>query len=73
MDSESNLGVNGLARNGGEGQAQFLQLLTALPVAAYVCDADGLITFFNEHAVALWGAPPSCAIPSNDFAVPIAC
>jgi PAS domain S-box-containing protein len=33
-------------------------LLETLPAAAYTCDADGLITYFNEHAVRLWGRAP---------------
>jgi PAS domain S-box-containing protein len=33
-------------------------LLEALPVAIYMTDADGRITFFNEAAVELWGVPP---------------
>lgn len=39
-----------------------LTLLEALPVAVYLTDADGRITFYNEAAVALWGqAPPAGA------------
>src|SRR5262245_8942025 len=38
--------------------ARFRRLLDGLPAAAYVCDADGLITFFNEKARALWGRAP---------------
>lgn len=34
------------------------QLLRALPVAVYTCDADGLVTFFNRSAVKLWGREP---------------
>ena len=59
MDSESHFGVSGLALCWWRRSAQFWQLLTALLVAAYVCDADGLITFFNEHAVALWRRAPT--------------
>src|SRR5688572_8808443 len=33
-------------------------LLETLPAAAYTCDAEGLITYFNQHAVALWGRAP---------------
>ena len=33
-------------------------LLENLPAAAYVCDADGLITYFNRRAVQLWGREP---------------
>ena len=34
------------------------QLLEALPVAVYVTDAEGRITFFNQAAVELWGHAP---------------
>ncbi len=33
-------------------------LLQALPIAVYMTDADGRITFFNEAAAALWGHRP---------------
>jgi len=33
-------------------------LLDALPSAAYSCDAEGRITFYNEQAVTLWGRRP---------------
>src|SRR5688500_13415832 len=36
----------------------YRELLETLPVAAYLCDADGLITFFNRHAEQLWGRAP---------------
>ncbi len=34
------------------------ELVRALPTAAYMCDADGIITIFNDAAVALWGRTP---------------
>jgi PAS domain-containing protein len=34
------------------------EILESLPVAAYVTDAAGRITFYNEAAVALWGRRP---------------
>ena len=37
---------------------EFRQLLERLPAAAYTCDADGLITYYNERAVELWGRAP---------------
>lgn len=33
-------------------------ILDALPVAAYACDASGLITYFNALAAAVWGRTP---------------
>jgi PAS domain S-box-containing protein len=35
-----------------------LELLEALPVAVYVTDAKGRITFFNDAAATLWGCRP---------------
>ncbi|HTN62247.1 MAG TPA: PAS domain S-box protein [Devosia sp.] len=40
-------------------------LLEALPEAVYVTDANGLITFYNEAAAALWGTRPE--IGKNAF------
>ncbi len=37
---------------------QFRQLLDKLPAGAYTCDPEGLITYFNQHAVQLWGRTP---------------
>src|SRR4026209_1638000 len=37
---------------------KFQRLVDGLPVGAYMCDAEGLITYFNRHAVQLWGRTP---------------
>lgn len=37
-------------------------LLEALPVAAYMTDADGRITFYNDGAAALWGQRPTLGV-----------
>lgn len=42
----------------GDGSA-FHRLLEALPAGAYTCDADGLITYYNQRAVDLWGRAPT--------------
>ena len=34
------------------------RLLDALPAAAYTCDAEGLITYFNKTAAEVWGREP---------------
>ncbi len=36
----------------------FRRLLDKLPAGAYLCDVDGLITYYNQHAVELWGRAP---------------
>ena len=34
------------------------QMLRAIPVAVYSCDAEGRVTFFNRAAAKLWGREP---------------
>jgi PAS domain S-box-containing protein len=41
-----------------DGLAEFQRMLAQLPTAAYMCDAEGLITYFNAKAVELWGREP---------------
>jgi PAS domain S-box-containing protein len=38
-----------------------------LPAAAYTCDAAGIITYFNQQAVLLWGRAPTLNDPANRF------
>ena len=40
------------------GDDYFREVLDALPAAIYITDADGLITYYNEAATALWGTRP---------------
>jgi PAS domain S-box-containing protein len=42
-------------------------VLERLPVAAYTCDADGLITFYNRFAADLWGREPRLNDPADRF------
>jgi signal transduction histidine kinase len=46
---------------------QFQSLLDKLPAGGYMCDPDGLITHFNEHAVKLWGRAPKLNDPVDRF------
>lgn len=46
---------------------EFRRLLEKLPAAAYLCDAQGLITYCNRHAVALWGRAPALNDPADRF------
>ncbi|HEY2805742.1 MAG TPA: PAS domain S-box protein [Gemmatimonadales bacterium] len=41
-----------------QARQEFEHLLDNLPAGAYTCDAQGLITYFNEQAVAVWGRSP---------------
>ncbi len=36
----------------------FRQVVDAMPVAVYITDVEGLITYYNEAAAALWGCRP---------------
>jgi len=42
-------------------------LLQRLPAGAYLCDSDGLITYFNDHAVRIWGRAPQLNNPADRF------
>jgi PAS domain S-box-containing protein len=48
-------------------EARFRGLLEKLPAAAYTCDAEGLITYFNQQAVQLWGRAPKLNDPEDRF------
>ncbi|MCW7538469.1 ATP-binding protein [Aquabacterium sp. A7-Y] len=41
------------------GSPEMRWLLDRLPAAAYACDAEGLITHYNDRALRLWGRAPS--------------
>jgi signal transduction histidine kinase/CheY-like chemotaxis protein len=56
-----------VARPHGTSDTQFRRLLEKLPAAAYTCDAEGLITYFNQRAVDLWGRAPSINDPVDRF------
>ena len=51
-------GKPGIAGRGGM-DVRFRQLLDDLPVANYICDAEGKLIYFNKAAVELWGRTPS--------------
>jgi signal transduction histidine kinase len=50
-----------------ENEVQFRRLLEKLPAGAYTCDAEGLITYFNQQAVQLWGRTPKLRDPVDRF------
>jgi PAS domain-containing protein len=51
----------------GENDAKFRRLLDVLPAAAYTCDAEGLITYFNRRAVEVWGREPKLNDPVDRY------
>jgi len=48
-------------------ELRFRGLLEKLPAGAYTCDPTGLITYFNQHAVQLWGRSPKLNDPADRF------
>jgi PAS domain S-box-containing protein len=50
-----------------KGELEFRRLLEKLPAGAYTCDPEGLITYFNRHAVQLWGRAPKLNDPVDRF------
>ena len=51
----------------GESELRFRRLLDNLPIGAYTCDADGLITYFNQRAAEFWGREPKLNDPADRF------
>jgi signal transduction histidine kinase/DNA-binding response OmpR family regulator len=48
-------------------EQQYRALVDTLPVATFTCDAQGLITNFNQKAVELWGRTPRLNDPADRF------
>lgn len=48
-------------------ELHFPRLLDRLPAAAYTCDAQGLITYFNQRAERIWGRRPTLNDPADRF------
>ena len=44
---------------------QLRSLLEILPVGAYTCDSEGLITYYNRPAEELWGRAPKLLDPAD--------
>jgi two-component system, LuxR family, sensor kinase FixL len=49
------------------GDLRYQHFLKKLPAGAYTCDPEGLITYFNQHAVQLWGRAPKLNDPVDRF------
>jgi signal transduction histidine kinase len=49
------------------GESEFFRLLDKLPAAAYTCDVDGLISYYNQPALRLWGRAPTIRDPLDRF------
>jgi len=44
-------------------------ILNRLPVGVYICDKEGLITYYNDAAAGLWGYRPVVGDPSVKYCV----
>src|SRR5437016_13502342 len=55
------------SKTANHNESEFHRLLEKLPAGAYTCDAEGLITYFNPHAAALWGRSPKLNHPDDRF------
>ena len=47
--------------------AHFERLVDTLPAAAYTCDAEGLLTYYNQRAAELWGRQPRLNHPTERY------
>jgi PAS domain S-box-containing protein len=45
----------------------FFGLMEFMPLPAYICDSEGLITYFNQKAKLLWGREPKLNDPVDRF------
>src|SRR5262245_15752480 len=43
------------------------RLLAKLPAGAYTCNRDGLITYYNQRAVEIWGRAPKLNDATDRF------
>ena len=49
------------------GESLFRRLLDLLPAGAYLCDPDGLISYYNQRAVDVWGRAPALNEPIDRY------
>ena len=54
-------------RENGNGQARARPQLALDPVAIYICDATGVITYFSGRAAELWGRRPAIGDTNERF------
>jgi two-component system sensor kinase FixL len=61
--------LNGLEAESAwrQGGSHLRRVLEVLPAAAYTCDAGGLITYFNQRAVEVWGREPTVNDPIDRY------
>jgi PAS domain S-box-containing protein len=67
MARKPRVGKKKLSARRPRGQTELRRWLSILPVGAYTCDAEGLITYYNDHAVELWQRAPALNDPLDRF------
>jgi signal transduction histidine kinase len=50
-----------------ESEENLRELVSVMPAAVYACDSDGIITYYNRHAIELWGRCPDLDAPPWSF------
>src|SRR5262249_15300734 len=58
IEMEANTKTRWVLDHAGEGNGLCRELMQVLPIAIYMTDTAGCITFYNEAAAALWGCRP---------------
>jgi PAS domain-containing protein len=48
-------------------EERFRRLVDVVPFAVYVCDNAGIIQYYNERAVELWGCAPQPGDPAQRY------
>ncbi|HEY0503240.1 MAG TPA: PAS domain-containing protein [Lysobacter sp.] len=59
--------MSAIANAAKEDEGLFRRMLERLPAGAYTCDVNGLITYYNQHALAVWGRAPKLNDPEDRF------
>jgi len=66
-DSQRETQAEHIAVVPGIPRSPYFDLLEQLPVAAYTCNPDGLITYFNSKAAEIWGREPKLNDPADRY------
>jgi len=59
--------MSSLAHAASQDESLLRQTLDLLPAGAYLCNPDGLITYYNQHALNMWGRAPALNDPADRY------
>ena len=59
--------MSSLAHAAAQDESLLRQTLDLLPAGAYLCNPDGLITYYNQHALNMWGRAPALNDPADRY------